>query len=185
MNILRVILVTALLLSANGSRAQTSSPELLGGLKPVIPTVPVEIHRPPEGPATDHRWRIERSDEDGLPTASFVDSLKGNDAAFHVVVDQGKLLTVKQPIASAEGRAAIAVGDPSIVEFEVMPDPRMVRLIGLRAGTSDLSITTADGQVYNFEIHVGWDLDLLRAQLNPSVAKNSRRFSEWWEFLER
>ncbi len=63
---------------------------------------------------------------------SFVESLKGNDAAFRVVVGQGRLLTLKQKIATEKASALIAVGDPSIADFRVLPNPRLIRVLGLR-----------------------------------------------------
>jgi pilus assembly protein CpaC len=62
----------------------------------------------------------------------------------------------------------IAVGDPTVVEFEVLPNPRMIRVLGRRAGVTDLSITTAGGESYNFEIRVVYDLPLLKAQLKQA-----------------
>ena len=59
----------------------------------------------------------------------------------------------------------IAVGDPTVLEFEVLPNPRLIRLIGSRAGVTDLSITTADQQTVCFEVRVVYDLALLQAQL--------------------
>ena len=63
---------------------------------------------------------------------------------------------------------SIAIGDPSILEFEVLPNPHMIRLLGRRPGTTDLSITTVDGQTYSFEVHVAMDLELLRARLRQT-----------------
>jgi pilus assembly protein CpaC len=100
--------------------------------------------------------------------ASFIDSLRGNDAAIEVIVGQGRLLTLKSDIATKDRSAVVAVGDPTILEFDVLPNPRMLRLIGLRAGVTDLSITTADNQAYSFEVRVVYDLDLLRAQLRQA-----------------
>jgi pilus assembly protein CpaC len=51
------------------------------------------------------------------------------------------------------------------MEFEVLPNPRMIRVIGKRIGVSDLSMVTSDGQTISYEVHVVYDLDLLRAQL--------------------
>jgi pilus assembly protein CpaC len=51
------------------------------------------------------------------------------------------------------------------VDFDIMPNPRLIRLTAGRAGVTDLSIMTPDGEVYNFEVHVIYDLELLNAQL--------------------
>lgn len=163
--IVTLIIMLTLSVTSSGARAQGPGPQQVGGLKSVLPPVPRQHPRPAEGMRRDEQWQIERPEDDKQPVASFIDSLKGADAALRVVVGQGRLLTTKRPIAKNEGVAVIAVGDPSIVDFEVLPDPRMIRLIGSRAGVTDLSITTTDGEVFGFEVHVGYDLDLLRAQL--------------------
>lgn len=146
-------------------QAQESNGSKIGGFAPVVPVFPRLAPRPGEGQGEDQRWRIKRHPKENAPTASFVDSLKGNDSAFHVVIGQGRLLTTKGPIATEEGAAVIAVGDPSVMDFDVLPNPRMIRITGRRAGVTDLSIATTDGEVYSFEVHVGYDLQLLRAQL--------------------
>jgi pilus assembly protein CpaC len=132
-------------------------------MRTVLPVVPQQEPRPAEG--TNQKWQTIRPDANNAPVSSFIDSLQGNDTAFQVVVGQGRLLTTKAPIANEQGVGVIAVGDPTIVDFEVLPNPRMIRVIGRRAGVTDLSITTNDGQNYNFEVHVGYDLELLRARL--------------------
>jgi Flp pilus assembly secretin CpaC len=94
-----------------------------------------------------------------------VDPLKGNDAVIEVTVGQGRLLTLKAEMANEGGVGVIAVGDPTVLEFEVLPNPRLVRLIGSRAGVTDLSITTADQETVCFEVRVVYDLALLQAEL--------------------
>ncbi|MCI0461904.1 MAG: pilus assembly protein N-terminal domain-containing protein [Gemmataceae bacterium] len=87
-----------------------------------------------------------------------------NDAAFEVVVGQGRILTTKADIAVGKAPALVAVGDPSIVDFKVV-SPRQIRVVGLRIGLSDLSITTSDNRTYSFEVRVVADLNTLRGQL--------------------
>lgn len=106
-----------------------------------------------------------------IPTApasqihSLVDSVQGNDSALEVIVGQGRLLSLKKKLA-ADGQegGVIAVGDPTVLDFEVIGLNR-IRLIGLRIGTTDLSITTADETTLSIEVHVVADLRTLRAQL--------------------
>jgi pilus assembly protein CpaC len=95
---------------------------------------------------------------------SFVDTLKGNDAAFEVNVGQGRILTVKEDLAAGANQPLIAVGDPSVVEFSVM-NSRQIRIIGQRVGVTDLSISTGNNQVYSFEVRVLADLSLLQGRL--------------------
>ncbi|NIN76909.1 MAG: hypothetical protein GTO37_03945, partial [Planctomycetales bacterium] len=148
--------------TARPALAEDGPDSRIGGMRTLLPTVPQQAGRPAEGEGAGAKWQTRRP---GQPVASFLESLKGNDAAFQVVVGQGRLLTTKKPIAEENGVGVIAVGDPTIVDFEVLPNPRMIRVIGRRAGVTDLSITTAEDEVYAFQVHVGYDLELLRAQL--------------------
>ena len=95
------------------------------------------------------------------PTAAFIETLRGNDAVIEVIVGQGRLVNLKADVANEQGMGVIAVADPTVIDFDVMPNPRLIRLVARRAGVTDLSVTTADGQVYNFEVHVVYDLQLL------------------------
>lgn len=96
---------------------------------------------------------------------SFISTLTSNDARFDVILGQGRLLTLKQDLA-VPGKTSplIAVGDPSVIDFEVI-GPRHIRMTGRRIGVTDLSIITGDNENYSFEVHVVMDLDLLRAKL--------------------
>ncbi len=71
----------------------------------------------------------------------------------------------------------IAVGDPSVMDFVVL-SPRQLRLIGHRLGTTDLSITAADGQMFNFEVHVVADLSILEARLKALFPDASLTLSQ-------
>jgi len=126
---------------------------------------------------------VGRLGPDRAPTASFIDSLRSNDAAFEVVVGQGRLLTTKVDIVGKQKSAVIAVGDPTVAEFEILPNPRMLRITGKRAGVTDLSITAADGQTYSFEIYVVYDLDFLRAQLRQTFPDADLRIAQLREHL--
>ena len=97
-------------------------------------------------------------------TLSFVDSLRANDATFEVVVGQGRILSTKLDLAAGRNQALIAVGDPSVIEFALL-NTRQIRITGRRIGVTDLSITTANGEILNFEVRVVADLSLLRARL--------------------
>jgi len=95
---------------------------------------------------------------------AFVDSLKGNDAAFEVLVGQGRILTVKEDLTAGPNQPLIAAGDPSVIEFAVI-NLRQIRVTGLRVGVTDLSISTGKNQVYSFEVRVLADLSLLQGRL--------------------
>jgi len=130
----------------------------IGGLPSSVPVVPTRKPRD-----TGDSWE---PDQDKGDTSSFIETLKGNDAAIEVILGQGRLLTLKSQLGSKQDDSAlIAVGDPTVLDFDVLPNGRTLRLIGKRAGVTDLSITTADDKTYSFEVHVGYDLELLSAQL--------------------
>jgi pilus assembly protein CpaC len=94
-----------------------------------------------------------------------VDGLTSTDSAFEVVVGQGRILATKENLAVAgKPPPLIAVGDPSVLDFSPV-GPRQIRVIGLRVGVTDLSITVSDGRTYSFEVRVVADLHVLRGQL--------------------
>ncbi|MCL4207446.1 MAG: pilus assembly protein N-terminal domain-containing protein [Pirellulaceae bacterium] len=129
-----------------------------------LPNVPVRTPRPAEGDAPELQWQT------GVhpatpPTAGFIEPLRGNDAVIQVIVGQARLLTLRADLVNEQGTGVVAVADPTVVDFDIMPNPRVLRLTARRAGVTDLSITTADGEIYGFEVHVVYDLALLNAQL--------------------
>jgi pilus assembly protein CpaC len=58
-----------------------------------------------------------------------------------------------------------------------------LRLVGQRIGVTDLSITTADGKNYSFEVHVVSDLNVLRCQLRALFPEASLRVAHLRENL--
>jgi pilus assembly protein CpaC len=110
--------------------------------------------------------------------ASFVENLGTNDASFEVVVGQGRLLTLKENLASpGKPRPVIAVGDPSIVDFVVV-GPRQIRVVGQKIGATDVSITPGDGKTFSFEIEVVADLSVLRVQLRAMFPNASLKLTQ-------
>jgi pilus assembly protein CpaC len=109
---------------------------------------------------------------------AFVDNLTQNDAAFEVLLGQGRILTTKEKLA-ARGKegALVAVGDPAVIDFAVV-SPKQIRVIGRRIGVTDLSITTDDGRPYNFEVRVVADLNVLRGQLNCTFPDASLKLAQ-------
>ena len=144
-----------------------------------IPPVPLLEPRPFEGEAADQRFQARRAGEDREPVAAFLKSLQSSDATIEVTLGQGRLVTTKKPIVNEKGNAVIAVGDPTILDFEVLPNPRMIRLIGKRPGVTDLSITTADDQAHVFEVHVVLDVALINAQLRQMFPSAEVKLSQF------
>jgi pilus assembly protein CpaC len=160
---------------ANGAR---NTVEGSSGLPTLQPVLPVELRR--EFGALDVPIRR----RPGEPTmADFVHPPKGNDAVIEVVVGQGRLLTLKKPIATDQGTGVVAIGDPTVVDFEILPNPQMIRVMGRRAGATDLTVVTADSETVSFEISVLYDLDLLRAQLARLYPDSAIKISQLREHL--
>jgi pilus assembly protein CpaC len=108
----------------------------------------------------------------------FVENLGNNDASFEVVFGQGRLLTLRENLAAAgKPKPVIAVGDPSILDFVVV-GPRQIRVIGQRIGATDLSITTAEGRTYSFDVQVVADLGVLRVQLKSMFPDASLKLTQ-------
>jgi pilus assembly protein CpaC len=126
--------------------------------------VPLEESRPFASPGeSDMNLSTARQDDESVE--SFIRPLKGNDASIDVMLGQSRLLTLKKPLATEGRQAVVAIGDPTILDFDVLPNPQMIRLLGKRAGTTDLTLITTDNQTISFEVNVLYDIHVLRAQL--------------------
>lgn len=130
------------------------------GLPVQRPMVPQQSMRP----LTSNRQEFNAS-RAGAPTSEFIQPVAGTDASIEVIVGQGRLLTMKKPISTESSAGVIAIGDPTILDFDVLTNPKFLRITGKRAGVTDLTIVTGDAEAISFEIHVLYDMDLIRAQL--------------------
>jgi len=96
------------------------------------------------------------------------------DATIEIRLGSSRLLTFKQPLAKPGGEnPVIAFSDPGVADFEVLPTGRTLRMIGLRPGNSDLSITTSEGQTYSFLVRVNYDLDIIRTTVKEQFPSAS------------
>ena len=136
--------------------SQPPSEGTTGGLYPVVPVVPSKLESP--------SLRFNEA-------SSFIDKMSQSDASFEVVVGRSRTLTLKEsPADLPEGQREpaaqpmISVGDPSIADFTLVGD-RHIRMLGKRLGVTDLTIVTASGKSYHYEVHVVLDLKLLEARL--------------------
>ncbi len=136
-------------------RAETQSRT---GLEPTLPILPVI---PPRALESDE---AEFSREARGPIAEFLESVTTSDAVIEVIVGQGRIITTKAPIAQEGGIALVAAGDPTVFDFEVA-GPRLLRILGTRVGQTDMSITTDAGETYTIDVHVVYDLPLVKAYL--------------------
>jgi pilus assembly protein CpaC len=112
-----------------------------------------------------------------------ITSLKRSEAAIELIVGQGRLLTTQAPIAKEGNVGVIAVGDPSVVDFEVLPNPRIIRLVGKRAGVTDFTLVTSDDETLIFEVRVHYDLELLNAQIRKAFPGALVRITQMREHL--
>ena len=90
------------------------------------------------------------------------------DSTIRLQLGRGRILTTPSPISKTGDIAVIAVGDPSIADFEVLPNPRMLRLIGKRPGITDLTLVTSDEETLVYQLQVEYDLDILEARLRQA-----------------
>jgi pilus assembly protein CpaC len=127
-----------------------------------LTAVPLAKPRPTEGPSS---------------VDSFVDGLHGSDAAIKVLVNQARILTLKQDITAGPNRPLIAVGDPTILDFTVV-NSKQIRLIGKGVGVTDLAITTGGNETYTFEIRVLADLSLIQDKLRATFPDASVKLSQ-------
>jgi pilus assembly protein CpaC len=128
-----------------------------------IPT-PLPLPQPPPNPTQAN---------------SLVESLASSTSLIEVKVGQGRFLTLKENLViPGKPQPLIAVGDSSVADFFAV-GTRQFRVIGKRLGTTDVSITTSDGRVHDFEIQVVADLDVLRAQLRQFYPSASLRLSQF------
>lgn len=105
----------------------------------------------------------------GQPASSFFSSPAASSEQFlELVVGQGRTVTLKKEISTEKAVGVIAVGDPSVADFEVLPNPRFLRVIGKRVGVTDLTIVTADDEVLTIELRVVYDLAVIRAQISQT-----------------
>src|SRR5690348_1022198 len=140
--VLGAALLAAVCLARRGGAQPPPCPPVAGIASPCLPPVPEKGPRPATGRES---------------VSSFVDSLNSRDAAIEVVVGQGRVLSLKEDItAGGKGEAAVGVGDPTVIDFEILT-PRQVRLLGQRIGITDFAITTSAGRTYTFEVRVVLD----------------------------
>ncbi|MFN9914484.1 MAG: pilus assembly protein N-terminal domain-containing protein, partial [Pirellulaceae bacterium] len=85
---------------------------------------------------------------------------------------------MKKPISEGKAVGVVAVGDPNVADFEILPNPRMLRLSGRRAGVTDLTIILADESVVTFQVLVKYDLELLQMELNQRFPDSQIRVSQ-------
>jgi len=56
-----------------------------------------------------------------------VGPLSNVDATLELFVGQARTLTLKKPVSEGKSVGVVALGDPSIADFEILPNPRIPR----------------------------------------------------------
>ncbi len=176
--------------------AAAQSPAPVPGVAPPAPPPPGIVALPPqEAPSLQPGERTSPvllqqnvPVAPGLPPEEvrrFLQVSGDNDATIEIVAGQSRVLTLKDAIKT---NSLIAVGDPSVVEFNPLNN-RQIRLQGLKIGTTDLSISVpADvanqpAKTYNYNINVVADLTLLRARFAAIFPDASIKVTQIREFL--
>jgi pilus assembly protein CpaC len=99
---------------------------------------------------------------------SLLHSISTTEDSIQIVMGQGRLLSLRQDlIAPGHPSAFVAVGDPSVADFEIV-GARQIRVTGRRLGVTDLSIITPAGTNHTFEVHVVADLDVLALRIQQA-----------------
>ena len=171
---------------SNPAAAQTP-----GGYELIEPPLPATTAQPLISGFAPHLPEVETkatpAGQRSRAASSFIDSLSKNDAMFEVVLGQGRLLVLKNDLVQGDprkqtGQAMIAVGDPAIVDYELL-DPRHIRLLGKKIGVTDLVVTTVDQQTYSYEVHVVYNLSLLGARIRELFPDAEVRIAQLGENL--
>ena len=154
------------------------------GLVPLVPVVPTQEQRP-QPSNLERQNLIQRPVDDQESFANLLQHASTDDALLEVVLGRGRLLTLREPLAQPGDAQTptIAVGDPSVLDFEILPNSQMIRLLGSRVGVTDLSLVTGNGKAYTFQVHVVYDLNLLRAYLKQIFPNSHIKLSQLREHL--
>ena len=167
----------------NSLDVNASESRRAGGMIVDTPVLPTMDPRPGAGLAPTEQWSRVRPPTDNDSMGGFAGPLQGTDATIELILGQGRLLTLRRPVFRGPREAMIAVGDPSIVDFELLPNPQLMRLLARRAGVTDLTITSADGKTFSFEVRVIYDLRLLEAHLRQLFPDAMVKLSQIREHL--
>jgi pilus assembly protein CpaC len=128
---------------------------------------------------------VQRPGDDRDSIAGLLKNVQGEDGTIEVIVGRGRLLTLQEPLADPAGTETpvVAVGDPTAVDFDILPSSRMIRILGRRVGTTDLSVVTSSGNAYSFTIRVVYDLNLLRAYIKQLFPNASLSMVQMYEHV--
>ncbi|HIN94506.1 MAG TPA: hypothetical protein EYN03_02585, partial [Planctomycetes bacterium] len=129
-------------------------------------------------------WLPTRDPRSPEEIRDLVNGLTTQDAAFELILGEARFLYLRKDLAEAgKPNPVVAVADPRVVSFEILPNPRLLRIWGLRPGTTQFSIVDSDGQTFSFRVVVVYDLKALELRLRRLFPDASIRLSQLREHI--
>jgi len=156
--------------AVEGGPAETAADNTISGTPTDIPLLNAKLPRPPLGP-------------DGLE--GYVKHVNNHlpDTVIELVLGRPRIISFKGPLGEPDSNVQVAVGDPSIVDLDVL-SLSQIRVLGMQAGITDLTILPGkQREPYVFRISVVYDLDLLRAQLKAIFPEAALKLTQMREHL--
>ena len=138
----------------------------------------------PPAQGTQLPWLPTQAPKSSEEISDLVGGLTTQDAGFELKLGEARFLYLRKDLAEAgKPNPVVAVADPRIVSFEILPNPRLLRIWGLRPGTTQFSIVDGDGQTFSFRVLVVYDLKSLQARLQQLFPDTSIRLSQLREHI--
>lgn len=106
-----------------------------------------------------------------------IESLSSATSLFQVPLGQGRILNLKSEITEGQSSPLVAIGNPSVIDVTIV-SPKQLRITGLRVGITDLSITSAKGDNFHFEVQVLADLTILQKKIQTTFPDASVHLSQ-------
>ncbi len=176
-----LLTITFVVMELSGQQRESAPITGLNQVKPLVPT----MNARELATALELKNLKNRPQGDQGTTGSFIDSLQGEDALIEVIVGRGRLLTFEKPLIKPDTNTipAIAVGDPTVLDFDLLPNSQMIRVLGKRVGVTDLSVITAEGKTLTFQVQVVYDLNLVRAHMKQVFPNATLNIAQIYEHI--
>ncbi len=140
--------------------------------------------QPPPVRGTQLPWLPTQAPKSSEEISDLVGGLTTQDAGFELKLGEARFLYLRKDLAEAgKPNPVVAVADPRIVSFEILPNPRLLRIWGLRPGTTQFSIVDGDGQTFSFRVLVAYDLKSLQIRLQQLFPDASIQLSQLREHI--
>jgi pilus assembly protein CpaC len=140
--------------------------------------------QPPPVGGTQLPWLPTQAPKSAEEISDLIGGLTTQDAGFELKLGEARFLYLRKDLAEAgKPNPVVAVADPRIVAFEILPNPRLLRIWGLRPGTTQFSIVDGDGQTFSFRVVVLYDLKSLQIRLQKLFPDTSIQLSQLREHI--